>query len=115
MSVKLSLRRAANSCEVVVSVPNEEEAKTIGEAICSFLRLSGREVDLFCDEDGETCPSLALKCLRIKNNLTQGEFAEKLGVKQNVVSDMERGARRISAKVAKKIEVVFGAPYHRFL
>jgi DNA-binding XRE family transcriptional regulator len=116
MEIKISLRRGAKGCEIVAAVAESDDAKSVGEAICSFLRLSGHEVELeCCDDEGEGCPSIALKCLRLKNNLTQGEFAQKLGVKQNVISDMERGARRISVKVAKKIEAVFGAPYHRFL
>ncbi|MDR2153374.1 MAG: helix-turn-helix transcriptional regulator [Helicobacteraceae bacterium] len=114
MEIKLSLRRGAKGCEVVAAVADSEAAKSVGEAVCSFLRLSGHDVELECCED-EGCPSMALKCLRLKNNLTQGEFAEKLGAKQNVISDMERGARRISVKMAKKIEAVFGAPYHKFL
>ncbi|GHS84906.1 hypothetical protein FACS1894103_6060 [Campylobacterota bacterium] len=116
MYIKLSLRRSNNASEVVASVPNGDDARNIGEAICSFLRLSGHEVELnCCDEDGADCPSLALKCLRVKHSLTQGEFAVKLGVQQNVISDMERGARVISVKMAKKIEKIFGAPYHKFL
>ncbi|MDR0663945.1 MAG: helix-turn-helix transcriptional regulator [Helicobacteraceae bacterium] len=116
MKVKMSLRRGAKGCEAILAVSNQEEAKSVAEAVCAFLRLSGHEIELDCENGGnEACPSIALKCLRLKHSLTQGEFAQKIGIKQNVISDMERGARRISVKTAKKIEAVFGAPYHRFL
>ncbi|MDR1911373.1 MAG: helix-turn-helix domain-containing protein [Helicobacteraceae bacterium] len=116
MDIKLSMRRADKACEISALVKDRQEAQTLGEAILSFLRLSGHNVEFECDdENGEGCPSLALKCLRDKRNLTQGEFAQKIGVTQNVVSDMERGARTISVKTAKRIEKIFGVPYRRFL
>ena len=115
MEIKLSLRRSNDACEIVAAVQNAEDARNIGEAICSFLRLSGHGVELDCSDENGGCPPIALKCLRTKLGLTQGEFAEKLGIQQNVISDMERGARMISIKMAKKIETIFGAPYHKFV
>ena len=40
---------------------------------------------------------------RLKSGLTQAKLAEKLGVRQNMVSDYERGRRTYSDAMAKRI------------
>jgi ribosome-binding protein aMBF1 (putative translation factor) len=40
---------------------------------------------------------------RLKANLSQSQLAEKLGVRQNMISDYERGKRRLSLSMAKRI------------
>ena len=40
---------------------------------------------------------------RLNANLTQAQLAEKLGVRQNMISDYERGKRRLSQSMAKRI------------
>ena len=40
---------------------------------------------------------------RHKAGLTQKELAGKLGVRQNMISDYERGKRRLSLQMAKRI------------
>jgi ribosome-binding protein aMBF1 (putative translation factor) len=40
---------------------------------------------------------------RLKANLTQAQLAEKLGIRQNMISDYERGKRRLSQSMAKRI------------
>ena len=40
---------------------------------------------------------------RLKAGLTQAELAKKLGIRQNMVSDYERGKRRLSAAMAERI------------
>ena len=40
---------------------------------------------------------------RLKAGLTQLQLAEKLGVRQNMISDYERGKRRLSPSMAKRI------------
>ena len=39
---------------------------------------------------------------RLKAGLTQAQVAKKLGVRQNMVSDYERGKRRLSPSMAKR-------------
>lgn len=39
---------------------------------------------------------------RLKADLTQAQVAKKLGVRQNMVSDYERGKRRLSPSMAKR-------------
>ena len=40
---------------------------------------------------------------RLKASLSQAQLAEKLGVRQNMISDYERGKRRLSPSMAKRI------------
>jgi DNA-binding XRE family transcriptional regulator len=40
---------------------------------------------------------------RLKANLSQAQLAEKLGIRQNMISDYERGKRRLSPEMAKRI------------
>jgi ribosome-binding protein aMBF1 (putative translation factor) len=40
---------------------------------------------------------------RLKAGLTQAQLADKLGIRQNMVSDYERGRRRYSDAMAKRI------------
>ncbi len=44
-----------------------------------------------------------LSAARLKANLSQSQLAEKLGIRQNMISDYERGKRRLSPDMAKRI------------
>jgi ribosome-binding protein aMBF1 (putative translation factor) len=44
-----------------------------------------------------------LAAARLKANMTQAQFAEKLGIRQNMISDYERGKRRLSPSMARRI------------
>ncbi len=67
--------------------------------------------EVFLDES----PATLLRGLRGKEDITQIELAEKLGITQTMVSDMESGKRAISIKMAKRIEEVFNVSYKIFL
>lgn len=43
---------------------------------------------------------------RLKAGLTQGQLAKKLGIRQNMVSDYERGRRPLSPSMAKRFSSV---------
>jgi transcriptional regulator with XRE-family HTH domain len=58
---------------------------------------------------------MALRGLRGKEDITQAELAARLGISQNMVSDMESGKRNISLKMAKRIAEEFKVPYKAFL
>jgi ribosome-binding protein aMBF1 (putative translation factor) len=40
---------------------------------------------------------------RLKANMSQSQLAEKLEIRQNMISDYERGKRRLSPAMAKRI------------
>lgn len=44
-----------------------------------------------------------LSAARLKANISQSQLAEKLGIRQNMISDYERGKRRLSPAMAKRI------------
>lgn len=49
-----------------------------------------------------------LKEFRKSENLTQGEFADKLGVSQSYIAGVERGIREINTQTLKALKDVFG-------
>lgn len=56
-----------------------------------------------------------LKGLRLREGLTQIEFAKKINVTQANLSNMENGRRPIGKIIAKRIEKIFGTNYRYFL
>ncbi len=44
-----------------------------------------------------------LSAARLKANFSQSKLAEKLGIRQNMISDYERGKRRLTPDMAKRI------------
>ena len=94
-----ALRSVLTLCGVKVRRVNEE-----GEEV-----FSAREIF----PDGS--PAMALRGLRVKEDITQVELAKKLGISQNMVSSMESGKRSITAKMARRIEKEFGVTYKAFL
>jgi ribosome-binding protein aMBF1 (putative translation factor) len=56
-----------------------------------------------------------LKGLRLREGLSQVQFAKKINVNQANLSSMENGRRPIGKDVAKRIQKVFGADYRYFL
>ena len=94
-------------------------------ALRSVLTLSGVKVRRV-NEEGEEIfsagevfpdgsPAMALRGLRVKEDITQAELADKLGISQNMVSSMESGKRSITVNMAKRIEKEFGVTYKAFL
>ena len=54
----------------------------------------------FWREIQANCVGNMLAGARLKAGMTQAELAEKMGIKQNMISDYERGKRKISEKMA---------------
>jgi len=47
-----------------------------------------------------------LAAARLKAGMTQAQLAKKLSIRQNMISDYERGKRRISSSMAKRMAKV---------
>ena len=60
-------------------------------------------------------PAMALRGLRTKEGITQKQLAERLGITQTRVSEMETGVRPISVDMAKRIAEAYGTSYKVFL
>lgn len=56
-----------------------------------------------------------LRYLRLENNLSQKELSDKVGVKQNTISQIESGARNPSLSVAQKLSKVLGCTVDELL
>jgi DNA-binding transcriptional regulator YiaG len=71
---------------------------------------------LFADLESQyTKAGVLLKGLRLRENLSQVEFAKKIKVTQANLSNMENGRRPIGKIIAKRIEKFFGTNYRYFL
>ena len=109
---------------ITLSVP-AGKAQTVADVIRGVLTLSGHKVSRVNSEGEEVVsaieafpdgsPAKALRGLRGKEDITQQELAERLGITQTMVSDMESGKRPISLKMAKRIGVAFKVPYKLFV
>lgn len=89
------------------------------------LALTGREVSRFNAKDEERLtveeafpdgnPGMLIRGLRGKEEMTQVDLAERLGIAQARVSEMESGKRAISLEIAKRLSSVFNVTYKMFL
>ena len=50
---------------------------------------------------------------RLKAGLTQAQLAKKLGIRQNMISDYERGKRRLSPSMAKRLAKILNIKVDR--
>ena len=109
---------------ITLTVPVKNTVK-IADAIRSVLTLAGHKVKRVNSEGEEWVsadevfpdgsPAMALRGLRGREEITQAELAVRLGVSQNVISEMESGKRPISPKMAKRLGEEFDLPYKVFL
>jgi transcriptional regulator with XRE-family HTH domain len=70
--------------------------------------------ELFTEKE-YTKAGVLLRGLRLRENLSQVEFAKKIQITQANLSNMENGRRPIGKIIAKRIEKVFGTNYWYFL
>jgi DNA-binding XRE family transcriptional regulator len=95
------------------------------DAIRGVLSLTGHKVRRINDEGEELfsakevfpdgSPAMALRGLRGKEDITQAELAARLGISQNMISEMESGKRPITIKMAQRIGAEFKIAYKVFL
>ena len=110
--------------EINLSVPSAKTSAIL-DALRGILPLAGLKMrrvneegeQIFSSEEvfPDGSPAMALRGLRGKEDITQAELAARLGISQNMVSDMESGKRNISLKMAKRIGEEFKIPYKCFL
>jgi DNA-binding XRE family transcriptional regulator len=120
----MKTRRTGAATEIVLIVPNEE-AKVMQAALTGFLNLAGHEVSLV-NENGsgqykaeelfpEPHPGMHLRGLRVREDMSQQDMAEKLGLRPHHLSAMEKGTIPISLEMAKRIEEKFNISHRVFL
>ena len=98
---------------ITYAIPKKVAEKYIVE---ESEKASSSMMDLFEKLDEKyTRAGALLKGLRAREGLSQVIFAEKIGVTQANLSNMEHGRRAIGKAIAKRIEQVFGTNYRYFL
>ncbi|HTM64236.1 MAG TPA: helix-turn-helix transcriptional regulator [Gammaproteobacteria bacterium] len=91
-------------------IDNEEPRKVTRDDKAPSLKSLFNKLD-----EQYTKAGVLLKGLRLRENLSQIEFAKKIDVTQANLSKMENGKRPIGKIIAKRIEKVFGTNYRYFL
>jgi DNA-binding XRE family transcriptional regulator len=119
----------SQTAEIILTVP-VNKTPAITEAIAGMLRFAGYEITtpeqgkeefdddkLYSIEEifPDICPAKILRGFRLGHELDQTELAEKLGIKQSRLSEMETGKRPISRKMAAKLGKVFDMPPKTFI
>ncbi len=64
---------------------------------------------------GASTPGSRLRGLRMREGITQRELAEKLGIQQHHVSEMEKGIRKIGLAMARRISKAYAISHRVFL
>ena len=110
--------------EIHLSIPSAK-SRVILDALRGILPMAGLKMrrvneegeELFTSKEvfPDGSPAMALRGLRGKEDITQMGLATRLGISQNMVSDMESGKRNISVKMAKRIGEEFKVSYKCFL
>lgn len=107
-----------------VKVP-AANAPLVKEALQGVLALAEQSLRS-ANEDGDEVysveeafpdgnPGMLIRGLRGKEEITQEDLAERLGIAQTRVSELESGKRAISVAMAKRLASVFNVTYKMFL
>lgn len=97
-------------------VPQKEMGKVDAFFRALLKRKNVSTDEAFADLYSETSkPAVMLRASRNKAGMTQTQLAEKLGVRQPDIANMENGRRAISKAMAKKLADVFETDYRVFL
>jgi DNA-binding XRE family transcriptional regulator len=125
MTAEMTLHAMENDKAMINLQIPAKDAGRIADAIRNLLTFGGQTVR-WLDEEGERLlsvkeafpdmsPAKVLRGFRGRDNMTQLELAEKLGIHQNRVSEMESGKRPVSVKMAKQLAAIFDTSYKAFL
>ena len=124
MLAHMKRQTTGESTEFTLTVPSDS-ARQVEAAIAGILALTGHKVrrvnaegdELFSAEEvfPNSHPGSRLRGLRTREDLTQKQMAEQLGVRQHHISEMEKGTRAITLEMAKRIGKTFNISYKVFL
>jgi DNA-binding XRE family transcriptional regulator len=127
MSAHTKARTTKGLTEIRLEAPARDAAR-VRRAIGGVLALVGRGARLL-DEDEiddnavypfeeafpDSTPGRRLRGLRTREGITQKELAEKIGIRQHHVSEMESGTRKIGLVMAKRIAKACNISHRIFL
>jgi addiction module HigA family antidote len=75
----------------------------------------GEELFTFEEVFPDAHPGKILLGCRVRDGITQEELANRLGIKQHRISEIETGKRPITIEMAKRFAKSFGTDYRVFL
>jgi DNA-binding XRE family transcriptional regulator len=120
----MKTRHTENNTEIMLTIPSNV-AEDISGIILRVLKLAGHKVRQVNDESDELLtieevfpeghPGMVLQGFRLRDEMTQTELAEKLGISQNRISDMENGKRSITKNTAMMLANLFDTSYKVFI
>lgn len=105
---------SAKTYKKVIEILDREQAKVLPFDRGEDLTLAD-EVFAKDFEAAGGKAALLLRASREKARMTQKQLAEKLGVHQPDIANMEKGRRSISKVIAKKLAEIFETDYRIFL
>lgn len=124
MSELMKKRRISteNSPEKTVHIHVVGPAENMDKAYADLKALgfedAGESVpwrESFMEYPEENLPGVVLSGLRYREGLTQKQLAEKTGIPQSNISEMERGKRTIGKERAKRLASALDADYRTLL
>ena len=90
-------------------VPSSNTQPAISEETIPWREVAKEELNKYT-EAGQM-----LRGARFRSDLTQKELAEKLGINQHHISEMEHGKRTIGKAMAKRLADILKIDYRVFL
>jgi DNA-binding XRE family transcriptional regulator len=122
----MKMQTTGESVEINLSVVvPATDSQLVAETLKGVLALAGHKIRPVNDEGDElytagevfpdTKPGDMIKGLRGREGITQKAMAEKLGIRQHHISEMEKGIRPITLEMAKRIGKTFTISYKVFL
>ncbi len=127
MSVHTKARTTKELTEIRLEVPKRDAAR-VRKALDGLLTLVGRDARVLDDYEiddnavysfeeafPDSTPGRRLRGLRAREGITRKELAEKLGIQQHQVADMEKGTRKIGLAMAKRIAKAYDISHQVFL
>ena len=82
------------------------ETMTVLEAIGAISKVTMREFDAACLQPVQELAPEAIRALRERKHLSQAVFASYLNISKNLVSDWERGKRKLGGPALKLLTVI---------
>ena len=104
-----------------IDVRAEIIKRLIQLALDSYLEVKYIDADVVHDDaklrhgDHYQTPGYYLKLFRTRSDMTQQQLAEKLGVKQHHLSEMENNKRAVGKVLAKRIADILNFDYRKLL
>ena len=113
-----------NFAEIYIRIPGDRK-EAIKELIENMLNFADVRYSIRDDADDDSVsleemfPDLhagsAIRGLRYREEMTQAQLAEKIGISTRHVSEMESGSRRIDKEMARRLAEVLNTTYKVFL